>query len=183
MKRHNKSRIVSIVVSAGLLIFGVAAANIKANDYQLEPRGSWVMSAGTGSDVWGWTAPDGTEYALYGYRNGIAVIQTTGTVALRATVPGPTGNGGFIWRDIKTYQNYCYSVSEATGSYSGIGVFDLSCQTVSISSDIFQPMEQTDALRTASISMKPKGSHMSRATRRRNRLEFWTCPILRIRLS
>lgn len=126
MKRHNKSRIVSIVVSAGLLIFGVAAANIKANDYQLEPRGSWVMSAGTGSDVWGWTAPDGTEYALYGYRNGIAVIQTTGTVALRATVPGPTGNGGFIWRDIKTYQNYCYSVSEATGSYSGIGVFDLS---------------------------------------------------------
>lgn len=117
---------VCLLTGAGLLTLGISATNVIANDYQFLYRGSWNMAAGVGSDVWGWTAPDGTEYALFGYRNGIAVIQTTGSIGLRDTIPGPVGNGGFIWRDIKTYQNYCYSVSEATGSYSGITVADLS---------------------------------------------------------
>lgn len=88
--------------------------------------GAYDFPAGTGSDVWGWTAPDGTEYALMGYRNGIGIVRTTPTVALVDTIPGPTGGGGYIWRDIKTYGHYAYAVSEASGTYSGVSVIDLS---------------------------------------------------------
>jgi choice-of-anchor B domain-containing protein len=36
------------------------------------------------------------------------------------------GSGGYVWRDIKTYKHYAYAVSEATGTYSGISVIDMS---------------------------------------------------------
>jgi choice-of-anchor B domain-containing protein len=83
------------------------------------------FSSANGSECWGWTAPDGTEYAIMGYHSGIAFVRTTPSVALIDTVPGPTGSGGYIWREMKTYRHYAYSVSEATGTYQGITVTDL----------------------------------------------------------
>lgn len=42
----------------------------------------------SGSDCWGWTAPDGTEYALMGVYAGIAVVKADSgrTIAGRHTV-------------------------------------------------------------------------------------------------
>lgn len=87
--------------------------------------GSLNFSSGSGSEVWGWTAPDNTEYGIMGYRNGIAFIRTTPTIQLIDTVPGPVGNNGYPWREMKTYLHYAYIVSEATGAFSGITVVDL----------------------------------------------------------
>ena len=87
--------------------------------------GQVTFSAGNGSECWGWTAPDSTEYAIMGYRNGIAFVRTTPTIALIDTVPGPTGNNGYPWREMKTYGHYAYCVSEATGTYQGLSVIDL----------------------------------------------------------
>lgn len=82
------------------------------------------LGAAQGSQCWGWTAPDGTEYGIMGYRNGMAFIRTTPTIQLCDTVGGPM-TGGTSWREMKTYKHYAYLVSEATGTRQGLSVFDM----------------------------------------------------------
>jgi len=78
-----------------------------------------------GTDCWGWTAPDGSEYAIMGVYNGIAFVNTT-TLQTVTTIAGPQNNcGSALWRDIKTYQHYAYAVSECTGTNDGLMVMDL----------------------------------------------------------
>ena len=84
----------------------------------LSELGSGVSGA---NDCWGYVSPAGVEYALIGLSNGTAFVRlddpTNPTVV--ATLTGPTSS----WRDIKTYQDHAYAVSEGG---SGIQVFDLS---------------------------------------------------------
>ncbi len=82
------------------------------------------LTTSQGSDCWGWTAPDGAEYAFMGTREGIVVVQTDPSIMVIDTIPGPMG-GQATWRDIKTYRHYLYSVSEQTGPRSGLGIADL----------------------------------------------------------
>lgn len=78
-----------------------------------------------GSDCWGWEAPDGTEYAIMGVYDGVAFVDATNLQVI-TTVPGPTsGCGNIRWRDMVTYQNYCYCVSECTGANQGIMIMDM----------------------------------------------------------
>ncbi|MCI0404743.1 MAG: choice-of-anchor B family protein [candidate division Zixibacteria bacterium] len=77
-----------------------------------------------GSDCWGWTAPDGTEYALMGVRDGIAVVNAH-TMQVKAVVPGPETPASYYWRDVETYRHYAYAVSELTGTNQGLSVIDL----------------------------------------------------------
>ncbi|MGH8004217.1 MAG: choice-of-anchor B family protein [Limisphaerales bacterium] len=78
-----------------------------------------------GSDCWGWTSPDGTEYAIMGVRDGIAIVNAH-TMQVKATVPGPaTSPLSYFWRDVETYQHYAYAVSELTGTNQGLSVIDL----------------------------------------------------------
>lgn len=79
-----------------------------------------------GSDVWGWTAPDETEYAFMGYVNGTAVIRTTPVLEIVDTIPGPRLNDFYYHRDYEVYQNYLYIVHENTGNNAGMSVVDLS---------------------------------------------------------
>ena len=117
---------VLVVCVLMLTVTAVTPMEVRAQaSYYLEYVGSGFAPSGTASDVWGWTAPDGTEYAIMGYTAGLAFFRTTPIVQLVDTKPGPVGSGGSIWRDIKTYGDYAYSVSEATGAYSGISVYDL----------------------------------------------------------
>ncbi|MGE4631440.1 MAG: choice-of-anchor B family protein [Planctomycetota bacterium] len=78
-------------------------------------------SPASGNDCWGYTAPSGREYALMGHSSGTTVVEITnpGNPTIIGTVAGPNS----LWRDIKTYQNFAYSVSEGGG---GIQVIDLS---------------------------------------------------------
>ncbi len=78
-----------------------------------------------GSDVWGYTAPGGTEYAIMGIRTGVAVVRIPDMTVIQ-TIPGPTNNDCYYHRDIKTYQNYAYIVAENTGTNQGIQILDLS---------------------------------------------------------
>lgn len=82
-------------------------------------------SAG-GTDCWGWEAPDGTEYAIMGVYEGIAYVDVT-SMQIIDTVSGPVNNcGGVRWRDMATYQNYCYAVSECDGLNQGVMIMDMS---------------------------------------------------------
>jgi choice-of-anchor B domain-containing protein len=73
------------------------------------------------NDVWGYTAPDGREYAIVGGQDGILVVNATDPLAAYevAWFPGVS----CIWRDIKSWQQYVYVVNDCV---SGVVVIDMS---------------------------------------------------------
>ncbi len=73
------------------------------------------------NDCWGYTAPDGREYALLGVQNGTSIVDITDAAQAVevAFIPSATS----LWKDIKTYRHYAYTVTEAGG---GLQIIDLS---------------------------------------------------------
>lgn len=73
------------------------------------------------SDIWGYAAPDGTEYAIVGVYDGVSIVNLSDPAnPVEADfIPGPSS----IWRDIKTWDHYAYVTNE-TGN--GLLVIDLS---------------------------------------------------------
>jgi choice-of-anchor B domain-containing protein len=74
----------------------------------------------SGNDCWGYVTPAGREIAIIGLSGGTGFVDVTvpGASEIVAFVPGPES----LWRNVKTYQHYCYAVSEGGG---GIQVFDI----------------------------------------------------------
>jgi len=72
------------------------------------------------SDVWGYVAPDGREFALSCANDGLAVVDCTDPTdpVEVAYISGP----GCTWRDVKTYQGRAYVGSEC---FAGVQVVDL----------------------------------------------------------
>lgn len=82
------------------------------------------FSASAGNDCWGWTdTSTGKEYALMGLNNGTAFVDITDTDNLIYLGKLPTATVASDWRDIKTYKDHAFVVSEAEGH--GMQVFDL----------------------------------------------------------
>lgn len=80
--------------------------------------------AGQLNDIWGWTDPEtGKEIVLVGHARGTAFIDISDPVLPRYLGVLPTHTTSRIWRDIKTYRNYAFIVSEAREH--GMQVFDL----------------------------------------------------------
>jgi len=82
------------------------------------------MNGSEGNDCWGWTDPSTSkEYALVGLDTGTAFVDISDPVnpVIVGTLRSNTVNSS--WRDIKTYGNYAFIVSEAGGH--GMQVFDL----------------------------------------------------------
>ena len=76
------------------------------------------------SDVWGYTAPDGTEYAMIGLHNGVSFVSL-------ADPDNPVEvaylSGEFSrWRDLRTFGHYAYVVADQPGSEEGLWAIDLS---------------------------------------------------------
>jgi choice-of-anchor B domain-containing protein len=72
------------------------------------------------SQIWGYTAPGGKEYAILGCAGGTQIVDiTTDTLKEVAFIPGP--NSG--WREMKVYQHYAYIVTEGNGA--GLQIIDL----------------------------------------------------------
>ena len=73
------------------------------------------------SAIWGYTTPDGKEYAILGCYSGTAFYNITDTNNITESdyVPGLTS----LWREFKTFGHYAFIVSEAFGS--GLQVVDL----------------------------------------------------------
>jgi Uncharacterized conserved protein len=82
------------------------------------------MNTTGANDSWGWIDPDnGDEYALVGLEDGTAFINITDPVNPIYLGKLPTQTSSSTWRDIKTYNNFAFIVSEA--SNHGIQIFDL----------------------------------------------------------
>lgn len=106
---------------------GVAGTTFPASGIQLKawfPVTAISAAATSASDAWGYVSPSGREYAILGMSNGVAFVEVTTPAASTLTkfMPKPASAGDSMWRNMKTYQHYCYSVSEGGG---GIQIFDL----------------------------------------------------------
>jgi len=73
------------------------------------------------NEVWGYTAANGDEYAIIGTDTGTAFydVSTPTAPVLVKFINGPFS----IWRDMATYGDYCYVVTEGG---SGMQIIDLS---------------------------------------------------------
>ena len=79
-----------------------------------------VPGGGNGNSCFGYTSPSGREYAIMGLSTGTAFVEVTqpGNPVIVQQIPGPQS----LWRDMRVFQNYCYSISEGGG---GIQVMNL----------------------------------------------------------
>lgn len=76
------------------------------------------------NDIWGWVSPNtGKEYALVGCSNGTAFMDVTNPITPVYLGLLPTHTNSNLWRDLETYMNYCFIVSEAPDH--GMQIFDL----------------------------------------------------------
>ncbi len=87
------------------------------------------------SDVWGFEAGDGTEYALVGVFDGLSIVSLADPENPTEVqfIPGPES----IWRDIKTWQQRAYVVNETGGGMLIVDLRDLpgSVDTVGYTGD------------------------------------------------
>lgn len=84
-----------------------------------------TMNSVKANDSWGWTDPlDGKEYALICLNEATAFIDVSDPVnpIYLGQLPGESTQFT-TWRDVKTYDNYAFIVSEDTGH--GMQIFDL----------------------------------------------------------
>ncbi len=75
------------------------------------------------NDVWGWTAPNGREFALLGRNTGTSFIDISDTDNPIFLADLPTQTSASNWRDIKVIQDHAVIVSEASGH--GLQIFPL----------------------------------------------------------
>ncbi len=66
------------------------------------------------SACWGYTAPNGREYAILGTQVGTSFVDITDSANIREVDSVKGLNSG--WREMKTYSHYAYVVSEASNS-------------------------------------------------------------------
>ena len=127
----------SIRISLTFLCLCILPANLAAQisngdtTLALCNLGSFRFGESAGSDCWGYTAPDGTNYAIMGVEDGVVFVNVT-TMTVVDTVFGP-GPCGYTWRDMATMGDYCYCVSECAGFNDGLMTIDLSFLPDSVS--------------------------------------------------
>ena len=78
----------------------------------------------TTNDIWGWTdSSSGKEYAIVGMSNGTSFVDVSDPENPVYIGILPTATTSSTWRDIKTYNDYAFIVSEAGGH--GLQILDL----------------------------------------------------------
>ncbi len=86
---------------------------------------------------WGYTAPDGKNYALMGTAKGILVLDLSNSASPRVVdeIDGPTNtpSPGVYWREMRVYGTHAYIVSEQDNFRGGVMILDLSKLPASVS--------------------------------------------------
>jgi len=100
-------------------LFSFFAVALFAQNINVTHRSTLTYSGQKLANIWGYAA-GGNEYALVGAKNGLSIVNVTDpdNPDEIIQIAGPSSD----WREIKTYQNYAYVVSEGGG---GIQIVDL----------------------------------------------------------
>ncbi|MFZ4633170.1 MAG: choice-of-anchor B family protein [Saprospiraceae bacterium] len=111
------------------LLFACVAGIATAQNVNTTFRSKLGYPGQTLANVWGYTAPDGREYALAGGSQGLIIVDITNPDAPQQIVqiPGPNS----LWKEIKTYSHYCYVVSEGGQGIQVVDLANLPSPTVS----------------------------------------------------
>jgi choice-of-anchor B domain-containing protein len=106
-----------------VVLLMIAALFVLATRAQvnLQLLGQLPFPGKTLAGAWHYADGSGNEYALLGASDGIAIVNITNpaTPVLLQTVPAANS----LWRELRTYGNYCYSGTEGGG---GVTIIDLS---------------------------------------------------------
>ncbi|MBC8323444.1 MAG: choice-of-anchor B family protein [Candidatus Marinimicrobia bacterium] len=97
---------------------------IFSQNYEIENiRAVGQIPSTSFSDVWGYTAPDGHEFALAGKIGGTSIIDIS-TDPHNPTEVGFIPGANSTWRDLKVHDHYCYVTNENTGGVDIISLED-----------------------------------------------------------
>jgi choice-of-anchor B domain-containing protein len=100
------------------------------------------------SSIWGWTSPQGVEYAIVGTTTGTSIVSLANPAAPVQVqfIPGQNT----IWREMKTYGNYCYLGCDNCSE--GLLIMDMSTLTSTFNYFYYKPRltvnGDTDTLRS-----------------------------------
>lgn len=114
-----------------------------------------VWSKGMMNDIWGWTSPDGDEYALATNSGGIAIVRVTdpeNPEFLGKVESQNPGNFANIWGDPATFGNYAYFVTEISGS--SVVILDMS------GLDALGPASSSDTILSAPVTTFNGGGYL-----------------------
>jgi choice-of-anchor B domain-containing protein len=102
-------------------VFLFTAIICSQTNVQLLSQLNQYPSAGY-SNIWGYVAPNGTEYALLGVGTGTSIISLAdpNNPVECAFIPAPQSS----WRELKVHSHYAYVATDATGI--GLQIIDLS---------------------------------------------------------
>jgi choice-of-anchor B domain-containing protein len=111
-------RLLVILIS---LVFGFVA---NAESVPLANLGQFNAYANVGySSTWGYTAPDGREYALLGVETGLSIVDINKAPNL-VEVAFIASSIRSSWTEVKTYKHYAYVVKD--NAPVGVQIIDLS---------------------------------------------------------
>jgi choice-of-anchor B domain-containing protein len=94
-----------------------------ASSLALENLGSFHQQGRRYSALWGYTAPDGREYAIHGAMNGTSIVDITDAPQLKEVAFIPFKESS-PWTEMKTYKHYAYVIKDSADV--GIQIIDLS---------------------------------------------------------
>ena len=118
-----KKVLLIIFIIAANFSFGQSINNMSLLGNKNEYTAGGIPAGFHYSSVWGYTAPNGREYALLGHYAGTTFYDVTDaptTIRNCGTVPGLGST--YNYREFKTYQHYAYIVSEGG---QGVQIVDL----------------------------------------------------------
>ena len=108
-----------------LLILLLPINLISQSNYNLSLLGTYDNYTSEGTDIWGWVASDGSEYALVGLNDGFSVVNVTNPS--NPVEEFYISDVSSTWRDIKTWGHYAYITTDANDP--GLLIVDLSDMT------------------------------------------------------
>ncbi len=122
------------------LMFGISTYSLTQNpNFNLELLGTYDYPVSC-NDVWGYAAPDGTEYAILGVNDKTTILSLADPANPQevASIDGATS----IWRDIKTWGDYAYVVADQGND--GLLIIDMTNLPDDIEYKFWKPIITTD---------------------------------------
>ena len=117
---RNLAILLSVFISH--MCFGQDSLNMERVG-QWNPPNMPIKSGVKFNDVWGFTASDGSEYAIIGNVDSILVVDVSDPTNPQR-IFGYDGGNRTIWRDFKTHNGFMYAVCDNCNE--GLHVFDMS---------------------------------------------------------
>lgn len=108
-----------------------------------------LQVSGWGAGCWGYTAPDGNEYAFFGGAASVVVVQTWPAIGYVTELPHVVSG----WREIKSYRNVLYAVSEGSGQNAGLLVADLTPLPATVSFIGLFPVDGASAVTSHNLTV------------------------------